>query len=80
MDREEQRELFDGKYLNAVEQIQDNALFNDLPNGIKVELTYQQALSILLREGQLKREGSSVGKLSKKAKLRQIERCYEQQY
>lgn len=80
MSEEQQKPQHTNKYLKFVEVIQDNALNFNQPNGISVELTYQQALSIHLRFSQLIKEGAlHPNKLSPKAKANQIEKCYKQQ-
>jgi hypothetical protein len=65
-----------GKFIHT---IQNNAMNTKLPNGVKKELTYQQALSILLRSKQLIREGSyHPHSISQQAKAFQINECYKQ--
>jgi len=81
MSEEQQKPECSNKYLKYVEAIQDSALNSNLPNGINVELTYQQALSIYLRSSQLIKEGSlHPNQLSPKAKTAQIDKCYKQQF
>jgi len=62
-----------------IKAIQAMALNPRLPNGVKKELTYHQALSILLRSRQLVREGAYHPHLISEAdKKAQIEECYRQ--
>lgn len=62
-----------------VKAIQATALNPTLPNGVKKELTFHQALSILLRSRQLIREGAFHPHLISAAdKKAQIEECYKQ--
>ena len=67
------------KYLRFVEEIQRNARETELPNGRKVELTYQQALSVYLRSCQLVKEGGvHLGQLGQSELSSQINECYRQ--
>jgi len=67
------------KYLNDVTDIQTVCLNIKLENGVPRELTYQQALSVLLRSQQLVREGKMhPNRLSDEQMKRQIDICYEQ--
>lgn len=67
------------KYLKDTTRVQQVALSGSCPNGVKKELTYQQALSIILRSRQLYREGLiHANKIGEKQLANQIERCYEQ--
>jgi len=59
--------------------IQGNAINSKLSNGVKKELTYQQALSIMLRSKQLIREGSyRPNVIGPRTKTAQINECYRQ--
>jgi hypothetical protein len=70
---------FHERNIRKAEKIQESAKNNNLPNGIKREITISQALSILFRSQQLKRESSYHPHLiSDKEKARQIDVCYEQ--
>lgn len=76
---EKKENKFQARNLRKAEKIQASALNNSLSNGIKTEITIEQALSILFRHKQLKRESNYHPHLiSDKEKARQIERCYEQ--
>jgi len=62
-----------------IKDIQTKAFNPTLPNGVKRELTYHQALSVLLRSRQLVREGAYHPHLISDAdKKAQIEECYRQ--
>lgn len=76
---EKKENKFQARNLRKAEKIQAAALNNNLPNGVKTELTIDQALSILFRSRQLKRESSYHPHLiSDVEKARQVEKCYEQ--
>lgn len=80
MSEEQQKPQRTNKYLKFVEDIQNSAFNFNQPNGISVELMYQQALSIHLRSSQLIKEGAlHPNKLSQKAKNNQVDKCYKQQ-
>ena len=65
-----------GKFIRI---IQNNVMNPRLSNGVKKELTYQQALSIMLRSRQLIREGAyHPHTLHPEAKIFQINECYKQ--
>lgn len=81
MSEEQQKPECSNKYFKFVEVIQDSAFNFNLLNGISVELTYQQALSIHLRSRQLIREGAlHPNQLDTKFLTNQIDKCYKQQY
>ena len=62
-----------------IKSIQTIAFNPTLPNAIKKELTYHQALSVWLRSRQLVREGAFHPHLISDAeKKEQIEECYRQ--
>jgi hypothetical protein len=60
-----------------VRAIQSTAFNTKLPNGVQRELTYNQALSILIRSRQLYNE-SREGMLSDSELRSQINACYAQ--
>jgi len=67
------------RYERPVAEIQETALSNTLENGVCMELTYQQALSIHLRSRQLAREsGHRDSGITDDEYSRQIDRCYHQ--
>jgi len=67
------------KYLKHVAMVQSNAMTTKLLNCANRELTYQQALSILLRSRQLAREGAlHPNRISQERKTEQVNRCYVQ--
>lgn len=69
------------KYLQFVEEIQQNALLSQNDNCIDFELTYQQALSIYLRSRQLILESIvHPATISPDEKVKQINKCYRQRY
>jgi hypothetical protein len=70
---------FCSRNIKKAEKIQAAALNNKLKNGVRYELTLQQALSILFRSRQLKHEGGFHPHLiSDTEKVRQIDECYKQ--
>ncbi len=78
MSEEEQTERRN-KYLEDANEIYDAAIGTILPNCVSKELTYQQALSILLRSRQLAREGKMhPSKIHPKMRDTQIDKCYAQ--
>lgn len=64
------------RYLKAVKAIQHTALTFEGSNSSGRELTYQQALSILLRHRELKE--AKLDAISNEELLNQIEICYKQ--
>jgi hypothetical protein len=67
------------KQAKIISRIQYNAMNPRAPNKNKKEITFQQALSILLRSKQLIREGAYHShSISSQTKDYQINECYRQ--
>jgi len=76
---EEKKKKRRNKYLKFVTAIQNNALTTKLPNCASTELTYQQALSVLLRSRQLAREGAlHPNRIDPEEMAKQVDICYKQ--